>query len=179
MSQIKVNSIVPVGGIPSGSNGGIVQVKQTFKTDHFSKSSTSYADVTGMSVTITPSSNSNKILIVVHLSYGDSGNGYAGFKLLRGSTNVGFSTALDNQSSSNTQETAFTAMSESSQGTYKLNSASHEFLDSPATTSATTYKLQIVTWSSTTFHLNRPNSIGNAVYTMGGTSSITAYEISG
>ena len=178
MSQIKVNSIVPVGGVPSGSNGGIIQVKQTFKTDHFSRSNTSYGDVTGMSVTITPSSNSNKILIVCNLSTGSTGNGYSGFRLLRGSTNVGQSTALDSANSGNTQDTAFCSMDEGSQGTYKLNTSSHFYLDSPATTSATTYKLQVITWSATTFHLNRPNSIGNAVYTMAGTSSITAYEVS-
>ena len=33
MSQIKVDSIVPRGGLPSGAVGGIIQVKQTIKTD--------------------------------------------------------------------------------------------------------------------------------------------------
>ena len=55
---------------------------------------------------------------------------------------------------------------------------SYNFLDNPGTTSATTYKLMVRTWSSTTFRLNRPNSIGNAAYTMAGTSSITAFEVS-
>ena len=35
MSQIKVNSIVPTGGLPSGANGGIIQPIQTVKTDTF------------------------------------------------------------------------------------------------------------------------------------------------
>ena len=68
-------------------------------------------------------------------------------------------------------------MSESSQHTYKLSSSSYSFLDSPSTTSSTTYKLQLKTWSSTTFRLNRPNSIGNARYTMGGASTISAMEL--
>ena len=38
MSQLKVNSIVPVGGLPSGSNGGIIQIRQVVKTDTFSES---------------------------------------------------------------------------------------------------------------------------------------------
>ena len=46
MSQLKVNSIVPAGGLPSGSNGGIIQVKQTLKTDAFSMNSNSFTDVT-------------------------------------------------------------------------------------------------------------------------------------
>ena len=67
MSQLKVNSIVPAGGLLSGSNGGIIQVKQTIKKDVFTFTQTvanGYTDLTGLSVTITPSSSSNKILVV-------------------------------------------------------------------------------------------------------------------
>ena len=54
MSQIKVNSIIPAGGLPAGSNGGIIQVKQTVKTDTFSSTTTgSDVDITGLSVSIT------------------------------------------------------------------------------------------------------------------------------
>ena len=49
MSQLKVNSIIPAGGLVSGSNGGIIQVVQTVKTDTFSKQSTAFADITGLS----------------------------------------------------------------------------------------------------------------------------------
>ena len=61
MSQLKVNSIVPVGGLPSGANGGIIQCVQTVKTDTTSQSltgSSNFFDISGMSVSITPSSNS-------------------------------------------------------------------------------------------------------------------------
>ena len=68
MSQIKVNSIVPVGGLSSGFNGGIIQMKQVYKTDAFSMNTNNMTDLTGMTVTITPSSSSNKILIVTNLS---------------------------------------------------------------------------------------------------------------
>ena len=67
MSQLKVNSIVPVGGLSSGANGGIIQVVQSVKTDTFSTSSSSFTDITGLSATITPSSNSNKILVILDL----------------------------------------------------------------------------------------------------------------
>ena len=61
MSQLKVNSIVPVGGLPSGSNGGIIQTVQTVKTNSFSTNSSSMTDITGMSVAITPSDNSTDL----------------------------------------------------------------------------------------------------------------------
>ena len=165
----------------SVAGGKILQVVQTVKTDHFSVSNANGSDITGMSVAITPASSSNKVLISIELQCGDNGNGYAGFRLVRvqssGDTVIGQSTALDSANSANTQDTAFAFGSESSQATYKLNNTSFKFLDSPSTTSATTYKLQIITWTSTTFHLNRPNSIGNARYTMSSTSTITAQEV--
>ena len=161
----------------SVAGGKILQVLQTFKTDAFSRSSTTFGDITGMNVSITPASSSNKILITCHLSVGTLGNGYVGFRLLRDSTNIGHSTALDSSSSSNTRDSAFAFGDESSQATYKLNTVSYSFLDSPSSTSSLTYKLTVRTWSSTTFRLNRPQSIGNAAYTMAGTSSITAMEV--
>ena len=65
MSQLKVNSIIPVSGVPTGaSGGGIVQVVHTFKSDRFTTSSTSFVDITNFEVTITPLSNSNKTLFL-------------------------------------------------------------------------------------------------------------------
>ena len=168
-----INSTIDTTGRP----GNILQVVQTVKTDAFSVLNTTSTDITGMNVTITPASSNSKILILVQLSVGDEGNGYFGFRLYRGSTNIGQSTALDSANAANTQDTAFGFGSESSQASYKLRNTSFNFLDTPSTTSATTYKVQIVTWTSTTFHLNRPNSVGNARYTMSGTSTITALEI--
>ena len=170
---------VTCSGTATGFGGGkLLQVVQTFKTDAFSRSSTSFGDITGMSVSITPASSSNKILIVCHLSVGTNGNGYVGFRLLRDSTNIGHSTALDSQSSSNTRDSAFAFGDESSQAQNKLNTVSYSFLDTPSSTNSLTYKLTVRTWSSTTFRLNRPQFVGNAAYTMAGTSSITAMEVS-
>lgn len=163
----------------SVAGGKILQVVQTFKTDAFSRSSTTFGDITGMNVSITPASTSNKILILCNLSVGTNGNGYAGFRLLRDSTNIGHSTALDSQSSNNTRDSAFAFGDETGQAQNKLNTVSYCFLDTPSSTSSLTYKLTVRTWSSTTFRLNRPQFIGNAAYTMAGTSSITAMEVAG
>ena len=69
MSQLKVDSIVPRGGLPSGSSGGIIQTKSTIKTDTSSYSvgnGGTSSDV--VTVTITPQSASSKILIHATLS---------------------------------------------------------------------------------------------------------------
>ena len=66
MSQLKVNSIIPVAGLLSGANGGCIQTVQTAKADVTSQSGTSsgtFFDISGMSATITPQSTSNKIMV--------------------------------------------------------------------------------------------------------------------
>ncbi len=61
-------------GLPAGA---VLQVVQTTKTDTFSTTSTSFTDITGMTVNITPSSTSNKVLVLVHcpITMGDAGGG--------------------------------------------------------------------------------------------------------
>ena len=54
--------------LPAGVGGKVLQVVQTVKSDTFSTSSTTFTDVTGLSVSITPSSTSNKILILASIS---------------------------------------------------------------------------------------------------------------
>tara|TARA_Y100000004_G_scaffold190331_1_gene247314 strand:+ start:891 stop:1370 length:480 start_codon:yes stop_codon:yes gene_type:complete len=159
MSQIKVDSLVPRGGLPSGSSGGIIQVRQVTKTDQFSTSSTSYTDVTGMSATITPRSSSNKILVRVCVMIGTGNTANDNFiRLLRGSTNIlttDYCVRNDEGTSNNTEYTI-------------------EVLDSPNTTSAITYKLQGKAESNEIF----VNRRGSPDVTMG-QSTITLMEVSG
>ena len=175
MSQIKVDSIIPRGGLPSGANGGIIQVVQTFKTDTFSSSSSSYVDITGMTATITPQSSSSKILIDVNLNAGGADNLYAYIKVLRGSTAIGLSTAMSRDSQVNASFAAYTDHGGNSD--VKAYNFGFRHLDSPNTTSATTYKLQVYTRSAVEFTLNRPSENDNEVYMIGQTSAITAYEV--
>ena len=67
--------------------GSIMQTLSTTKKDDFSMSSQTYADVTGLSVTITPKYNTSKILVryVVYACNPDSGSE---FQVVRGSTAI-------------------------------------------------------------------------------------------
>ena len=180
MSTLKVNSIIPVAGVPTGGGGGIIQIVQTVKTNVQSTTSTSMIDISGMSVAITPTSSSSKILIQVALNYGGDSNMYAAINLLRGSTVV---TKGDEDFSTQT-ECTFGIGGDNSNFQYKMASASYCFLDSPATTSATTYKLQIQSTgaSGQRVVINAPYEGGyqqeNETYSMRGTSTITAMEVS-
>ena len=166
MSQLKVNSIVPAGGLPSGSNGGIIQCIQAVKTDEATLQTTTFTDITGLSATITPSSSSNKILcdFKIYLSH-VAGLSAAKVNLVRGSTNI----AQPFGSSTHTAS-MFHWSNATSMWPVGMN-----FLDSPATTSATTYKIQVCgDTSDSVIAINRYVSSSSYL----SISTLTLYEVS-
>ncbi len=119
----------------------ILQVKEGGRTDRFlSTSGTTFVDC-GVSVDITPSSTSSKILITVSGTLASEGsNGQrCRIKLFRGSTEIGSGTS---GSSYNDFMTALPT------NTYNMYAFSNSFIDSPSTTSQITYKIQIAAGST-------------------------------
>jgi hypothetical protein len=115
---------------------GVTQVKSTAKTDTFTMSSSTFADITGLSVSITPTSASNKILVLATLSVGNNpGVTSIAVQLMRDTTAIGIG---DTAGSRGRVSGSTKAVDTSIQTSLAVN-----FLDSPATTSATTYKVQI------------------------------------
>tara|TARA_B100000131_G_scaffold2616_1_gene2723 strand:+ start:492 stop:1016 length:525 start_codon:yes stop_codon:yes gene_type:complete len=174
MSELRTNRIVPRDGLPSGSSGGIIQVKSTTKTDTFNTStSDSFVDITGLSVTITPTRSDSKILILYDTQL--SGTELMFIQLVRNSTAIKVG---DSDGANRVECTAGGFKQEENQD--KSVPFSGTFLDSPATTSATTYKLQgRVYGTSQTFRVNAPNNDSNASYTGRACSTITVMEVSG
>lgn len=146
----------------------ILQVVSTVKSDTFSTTSTSFADITGMSVSITPSSATNQVLVIVSSNIGISGNIVATQRLLRGATAIFAGTAAGTRPLG----FAMAAIIEATQ----IFGASAVFLDSPATTSATTYKTQMMVNGGTAY-LNRNNRDTDGLDPRLA-SSITVMEIS-
>tara|TARA_Y100000401_G_scaffold51319_1_gene40176 strand:- start:25 stop:558 length:534 start_codon:yes stop_codon:yes gene_type:complete len=176
MSQLKVNSIIPVSGVPTGGGGGIIQVKQAVKTDGFSINNTSSnTDVTGLSVTITPTSASSKILIDLHMSaFSVESTSYYGarFQLVRDSTDIA-------KGAADGDRTRCTGGIDGGGGANYTDVVSAKFLDSPNTTSATTYKVQIGNSQSKNTFVNRPtNTTSNATYGQCHISTLTVMEVS-
>jgi hypothetical protein len=134
--------------LASGVGGKVLQVVQTVKTSFFSSSSSSFVDVTGASVSITPSSVSNKVLILINGEYGsDNNDGFGYLKVLRNSTDLSVG---DSRGSSN----RVTMSAALRNGGGASNNVSRSFnctiLDSPNTTSSTTYKIQLKSTYGTT-----------------------------
>ena len=119
--------------------GKVLQVVSTTKSDVFTTTSASYVDVTGLSATITPTNASSKILVIANLSYSASSGRDAAFQILRGATVI---------------PTGVTGSVLNGAYTFSMFSVAQSYLDSPATTSATTYKIQVYVSADTIF-INR------------------------
>ena len=149
-------------------HGAIIQCVSTTKTDTFSTTSTSMTDLTGMSVSITPSSTDHKILITGNIFVsGSSASALVVFNLVRGSTNISISTGSGSTDSTTFCDTDGMHLNENSTYSQNLN-----FLDSPSSTSSTTYKLQMKVTQGTGF-INRRGLNDN----VRAVSTITAMEV--
>ena len=149
------------------TSSGVVQVKSTTVTAAtFSTTSTSLTDITGLSVSITPTSASNKILVMANVSGGLSSSGEPfRFTLARGGTSIAVSTGGGGGINVGTN------IGEGRTSDYAYSFAM-SFLDSPATTAATIYNVRTVV-GAFTFYLNRRG----ATDTYNGVSTITVMEV--
>ena len=144
----------------------ILQVVSTVKDDAFTTSSSTLVDITGFSATITPSSTSSRVFVAVsipNLSSDTNNLDSLRFQLVRGSTNIFIGATVAGR-------TSFSAIAGSFGG--DMQAISFNFLDSPATTSPTTYKVQCLSANGQLqFNRNRGDTVRGA-------SSITVMEVS-
>lgn len=177
MALIKLNnnSISAVTALPAGVGGKVLQVVQGKLTSTASIGSTTFAD-TGLSVSITPSSTSSKILIMcTMLASHDAGSpDRPRFKLLRDSTEIMNSEAVS--PSSRTTVVASVPRQDDGGGENMINT-NLNFLDEPSTTSATTYKIQWSSRGGLTVRLNRMSNDTDASAQCRGISVIQAIEV--
>ena len=181
MSELRTNRIVPRDGLPSGSSGGIIQVRSTTLTTHVEVSiangaNTTFYDVSGLSVNITPTRADSKVLVMVQMNIGtNQANQRIGVRLRRDSTTIGASTVTDN--SNNVGSIASLELPR----VYSSQSVNFHFLDSPSTTSSVTYKPQVAQENSggaSVVRINYVESNSNNSY-YNGVTTITVMEVSG
>lgn len=156
------------------TNGSVLQVATTTKTDTFTTTSTSMTDITGLSVAITPKSSSSKIMVMAVVNGTVTSVERAGFRIVRDSTAVGLADAVGSRTPS-----GFSIFGPSgTNDEFAITSASQNFIDSPSSTSSITYKIQMYVSSGTGF-VNRSRDDGNAFWQPRTVSSITVMEIAG
>ena len=145
------------------SVGKILQVVSVNKTDVQSTTSTSYIDITGLSLNITPSATNSKILltgnVVIHHSQ------YTAFvQILRDSTAIGTPAT-----GSNSAYIVYNSEGDRNGG------RAINFLDSPNTTSQVTYKIQFRRDGGSTLYINAHSTGTTNDYIS--TSVLTAMEV--
>tara|TARA_B100001939_G_C16893891_1_gene596683 strand:- start:359 stop:898 length:540 start_codon:yes stop_codon:yes gene_type:complete len=163
---------VPSAKMPAGS---ILQVKTATKTASQSNaSSNSFSDITDLSQSITPRSTSSKILILCNISMSSATDATGrSFRFIRGSTHIG-------GGSEGSRKSVSFFGSPMSADSNMAGTTSMHFLDSPNTTSATTYKVQMTGYNSgVTTYINTNISRGGQAYDDIATSNLTLIEVQG
>jgi len=165
----------PTWGSVSLPAGTVLQVVSTNFTSLVTLSSTSLSDVSGFSATITPSSSSNKILIITSVAFGFNNDTYPYVRLNRNGSSI-----FNGTSAGGNQINVFLAGTGTSTGgtAYRIMQPSKTVLDSPATTSAVTYQIQGASGAGTGY-INRQGDQSNNAYIQYPTSTITLMEIKG
>lgn len=165
------NNAVGSGKLASGVGGKIAQVLQSVKNDTFTSTATTPTLITGLSVTITPSSTSSKILVSVSVTASnDTGTNNTAFMLQRDSTLL----ACRGDASGSKQRGTFqTNVSNASW----ITTGSYTFLDSPSSTSALVYKCMGQAETGTWFVNRSENDFDNSNHVRA-SSCITVMEIS-
>ena len=169
-SELRVDKIVPIDGVPADGAGGIIQMKQALKTDAFSTSSTSFVDITGLSVTLTPKFSTSKFLVTYHVTVGHNTQTQNTVQLVR---QVSGSDTVINPVAYN-QGTSIQFFGSSNAG-WDRGVMAYQIIDSPGTTSAVNYRLRTYIYSSSVIqYINRCHNSSNNT----GTSVLTVMEVS-
>ena len=172
----RVLTLPDTGNLTLGKTG-ILQVVQAAKTDTASTTSGTYVTISGLSVNITPSSTSSKILVIADVKAGnDGGNGYY-LQIVRDSTAIYVGDAASGKQQC-VQQTY--GGGDTGEGKYGMAKMGGTFLDSPNTTSQITYAVQFLRLggnSPTTLYVNRVGSETAGEYVGRAASSITAIEV--
>ena len=174
LNSSSISGLAAVGGLSSPQTGSVIQVVSTTKTDVFSMSSSGTATaITGLSVTITPTSATSNVFVFGQVTGSMASTTYGWHIVLYKNGSVITGATGD---SGNSQPRATSGMFHNY--AYGSETIPFTYFDSPATTSATTYQIYTFQEPGSTFYINRP---GNVTYTDGRSanyiSTITVMEI--
>ena len=155
---------------PNGGAGKILQVIQATSDSQVSTTSTSYVD-TPLSASITPTATSSKILVRYSMTVAiNSDSNIAFFQILRGSTAVG------NGNQGTNRVKCHSALRGQHSDSNPSGVTSGEFLDTPSTTSATTYKIQFRI-DGNTVYINRAPGDSDQAFHPSPLAAITLMEV--
>ena len=152
--------------------GNIIQVVSSIKTDTFSVTSNgTEQELTNFNATITPTSTSSKILVMISLTYSANATTYKG-RIKRDSTAI-----FQGDANGSKQQASFGLGFTGDEN--QADVISFTGLDSPATTSATTYKVFLINDNSESIFINRSRQDNNDNRGGRHVSTMTLMEVAG
>jgi hypothetical protein len=161
--DIEALATAVASGLTAANSGIGTNVVSTRKDNAFSTTSATFVDVTGLAVTITPSTATKKVLVIANVSVGHDTGDFLGLRL----TN-----AADEAIAGLDPTTGFDSLPFFVSGS-ELQKQTIVVLHSPATASPFTYKVRMRTSASpNAAYVNRNSGTSTS------TSSITAIEVS-
>ena len=170
-AQLTGTQTIPRGTLPTGS---VLQVVSTTKTDTFTMTGQTMTTITGLTATLTPTSSSSKILIMVTIGGFAQGTGQGRFILQRSSADI--TGALGTTAGSRLSDT-FTISGPTSGAPQIVGGIT--YLDSPATTSSTTYSVAVSSNDAgQLIYINRSNADSDNSGHQRNISTITVMEVS-
>jgi hypothetical protein len=162
-------------GLDAANVGIGKNVVQAIKTDTFTTTNTAFTNVTGLSVSITPTSASSKILVIAQVHVGVANSDRGAMIRIDGGNLAYFGATAGSRT------TAATGISAGGGTVFDVRNylapTSAVALDSPNTTSATTYNVQVRQGSGTTAYINREHNDSDGANTLRPASSLTVIEV--
>ena len=170
----------------NGSDGGtavttttqkVLQVVSVSKSDTYTSSGTTFADITGLAASITPSATTSKIMVIIDVGYsfGSVNNSSFNLRALRDATVIAAGDTAGSRDLGFFGHTTATAFYDIYQNVLRTG-VSH--LDSPSSTSSLTYKVQgRISNGSNTFYINRSATDTDSSRFVRSSSTITLMEI--
>jgi hypothetical protein len=162
--------VIPAAAMPAGS---VLQVLSASFTQTQSQSASSWVDITNLAVTITPTSSTSKIFLLAQITSSCDNSIASTYQFFR-FTRAGSAVGVGDANGSQQQATAGNI----SPGSGSASSVILQYLDSPATTSATTYKVQLYNQQSArTSYINRSGADSNSADYARYISTLTVMEV--
>ena len=165
---------IPKAALPTGS---VLQVVSTTKTDTFSTTSSSYVDITGLSVTLTPTSSTSKLLIVGHVCLGTKYDVGGAIRIDVNGTAVGSAASASARTLGHSGFGYWNI--DGNIANYSVIPAPLHFLHQLSSSASQTVKLQIINGdtSGVTIFVNRSSEDNDAEWMPRYVSTLTVMEI--
>tara|TARA_B100000508_G_C11427306_1_gene261512 strand:- start:41 stop:577 length:537 start_codon:yes stop_codon:yes gene_type:complete len=160
--------------MPAGSVLQVQSVKDTSSTNLSQSGAYQWADISALTVNITPSATTSKILVLAHAVFSESYDYGIWFRVMRDSTPLTGATTGNRTPISFGNTTAGNYLDD------KCVSSSFSYVDEPTSISQLTYKIQAISrYSPQTWSYNKSYDTGDSFANGQGVSTLTLLEVKG